>query len=163
MKLTKLLTLFILVLGSAFILAWCSTQTVSQWDLITVSYDSYLQDGKLIEEWKQIQFTVWMGETFPIFDKEVEWMKLLWVKEFTANTDEWYWVFKSSDKIQNITATVFNTIWQEPTVWEMIELWDMKGLVLEVWPVTVKIDFNWPETRETVEFKIKILEIQETE
>jgi FKBP-type peptidyl-prolyl cis-trans isomerase 2 len=157
----KTIILSLIMLSSLAIFTWCKTQTVSQWDLITVSYDSFLQDGKLIEEWKEIQFTVWIWETFPIFDKETEWMKLSESKNFIASAEEWYWVYHNINKVQNITATVFNTIWQEPTVWEMIELWDMKGLVLEVSPITIKIDFNWLETREPVEFRIKILEIQE--
>lgn len=155
----KTLILSLIMLSSLTIFTWCKTQTVSQWDQVTVTYDSYLQDGKLIEKWKQTKFTVWMGETFPIFDKKVEWMKLLWTKKFIANADEAYWIFRDTNKIQNITTTVFNTIWQKPTVWKMVELWDMKGLVLEVWPATIKIDFNWPETRESVEFKIKIVDI----
>ncbi len=163
MRLTKLLTLSILALSSAFILVGCGTQKVSQWDNITVSYDSYLQDGKLIEEWVQVSFVVWLWQTFPAFDKEVINMKLLQVKEFIANVEDGYGVYHDANKVQDITTTVFNMIWNEPQVWEMIELWDMKGLVLEVWPITLKIDFNEPQTREPVEFKIKILEINENE
>lgn len=158
----KLIT-SLLILSSLLIFTWCNTKQVATWDVVTVSYDSFLQDWKEIEKWIEKTFTVWIGEIFPVFDKEIIWMKLWETKSFVSNIEDWYGIYSDINKIQDITNTVFNTIWQEPTVWEIIELWDMKGLVLEVWPVTVKVDFNKPETREPVEFKVKVLKIEERE
>ena len=155
----KLLILPILLIW-LLILSWCNNKQISEWDNITVSYDSFLQDGKIIEEWKEISFTVWMWQTFPIFDTIVVWMKEWETKKFTATAQEWYKIYHDNAKIQNISKTVFNKIWKEPKTWEIISLWDMKWLILETWPITNKVDFNEPETRENVEFKIKILEIE---
>ena len=155
----KLLILPILLIW-LLILSWCNNKQISEWDNITVSYDSFLQDGKIIEEWKEISFTVWMWQTFPIFDTIVVWMKEWETKKFTATAQEWYKIYHDNAKIQNISKTVFNKIWKEPKTWEIISLWDMKWLILETWPITNKADFNEPETHEDVEFKIKILEIE---
>ncbi len=155
----KLLILPILLIW-LLILSWCNNKQISEWDNITVSYDSFLQDGKIIEEWKEISFTVWMWQTFPIFDTIVVWMKEWETKKFTATAQEWYKIYHDNAKIQNISKTVFNKIWKEPKTWEIISLWDMKWLILETWPITNKVDFNEPETHEDVEFKIKILEIE---
>jgi FKBP-type peptidyl-prolyl cis-trans isomerase 2 len=162
MKITKLLTLSILTLSSIFILAWCSNKAINQWDKVVVSYDSFLQDGKIVEEWKEITFTVWLWQTFPIFDTEVIDMQKWETKTFTASAKEWYSIYHNTNKVQNIATTVFNKIWSEPKVWETIELWDLQWLVLEVWPITDKIDFNNIETREPVEFKVKITDIVKT-
>ncbi len=156
----KLLILPILAI-SLLILSGCNSETVKEWDNITVSYDSFLQDGKIIEEWKKISFVVWMWQTFPIFDTAVIDMQEWETKEFTATAEEWYSIYHDNTKVQNISTTVFNKIGTEPKVWEMITLWDIKGLVLEVSPITVKVDFNEIQAREPVEFKIKILEIEE--
>jgi FKBP-type peptidyl-prolyl cis-trans isomerase 2 len=163
MKITKLLALSVLTLSSIFILAWCSTQKVAQWDTITVSYDSYLQNGKIISDWEEITFTVWLWQTFPIFDTVVVDMKKGDTKEFMATIEEWYGIYHDATKIQNITTTIFNKIWIEPQIWETIELWDLKGLILELGPITNKVDFNKIQTREPVEFKIEILDIEEIE
>lgn len=161
MKFNKLFALSILALSSILLLTWCNNKIVTQWDTITVSYDSFLQDGKIIANWEEVTFTVWLWQTFPIFDTTVVDMKKWEVKSFTANTEEWYWIYYDTTKVQDITTTVFNKIWTEPKVWETVELGDMKGLVLKVWPLTDKIDFNEPQTREPVEFKIKIVDIAE--
>jgi len=163
MKITKLLTLSVLALSSIFILTGCNTQTVVEWDTITVSYDSFLQDGKIIANWEEVTFIVWMGQTFPIFDTATIDMKKWETKEFTATVEEWYGIYHDANKVQDITTVVFNKIWSNPQVWETIELWDMKGLILEVWSITNKIDFNEIQTRETVEFKIEVINIAEVE
>jgi FKBP-type peptidyl-prolyl cis-trans isomerase 2 len=160
MKITKLLALSMLTLSSVFILTWCNTQKVVEWDTITVSYNSYLQDGKIITSWEEVTFTVWLWQTFPIFDTATINMKKWETKSFTATVEEWYGIYNDATKIQNITTTVFNKIWIKPQVWETIELWDLKGLVLELWPITNKVDFNEIQTREPVEFKIEIIDIQ---
>lgn len=162
MKITKLFTLSILALTSLFILSGCNTQTVAKWDTITVSYEAYLQDDKAITSWEDITFTVWMGETFPIFDTMTIGMKKWESKSFTATVEEWYGIYHDANKVQNISTTIFNKIWTKPQVWKTIELGDMKGLVLQVWPMTNKIDFNEPQTREPVKFKIKIVDIAKT-
>ncbi|HKL44240.1 MAG TPA: hypothetical protein VJ892_03100, partial [Candidatus Absconditabacterales bacterium] len=73
---------------------------------------------------------------------------------------EGYKIYHDNAKIQNISKTVFNKIGKKPKTGEIISLGDMKGLILETGPITNKVDFNEPETRENVEFKIKILEIE---
>lgn len=161
MKFTKLFTLSILALSSIFIFTGCNTQTITQWDTITVSYDSYLQDGKIIANWEEVTFVVWLGQTFPIFDTATIDMKKWETKELSASIVEGYGIYHEANKVQDITTVVFNKIWTKPQIWETIELWDMKGLVLEVWPITNKIDFNEAQTREPVEFKIKIIDIVE--
>jgi len=160
MKITKLFVVSILTLGSLFILAWCNTDQVQQWDTITVSYDSnLLKDATVIEQWVEKTFTVWMWETFPAFDKVVTGMKIWESKVFTASVEEWYGIYHDANKVQNITTAVFTKINTEPKVGEMIKLWKMEWLVLETWPITNKIDFNEIQTREPVEFKIKIIDI----
>lgn len=156
----KLLILPILAIW-LLMLSGCNNQKVAEWDTITVSYDSFLQDGKIVEDWKEISFTVWMWQTFPAFDSAVIEMKEWESKEFVATAEEWYKIYHDNTKVQDVSATVFNKLWTEPKVWEMIALWDMKGLVLEVTPITVKIDFNEIQAREPVTFKIKIKDIQE--
>ncbi|HKL44235.1 MAG TPA: FKBP-type peptidyl-prolyl cis-trans isomerase [Candidatus Absconditabacterales bacterium] len=155
----KLLILPILLIG-LLILSGCNNKQISEGDNITVSYDSFLQDGKIIEEGKEISFTVGMGQTFPIFDTIVVGMKEGETKKFTATAQEGYKIYHDNAKIQNISKTVFNKIGKEPKTGEIISLGDMKGLILETGPITNKVDFNEPETHEDVEFKIKILEIE---
>ena len=158
----KLLILPIMAI-SLLILTGCNSETVQQWDNITVSYDSFLQDGKIIEEWTEVSFIVWMWQTFPIFDTAVVDMQEWESKEFTATAEEWYSIYHDNTKVQNIASTVFNKIGSDPKVGEMIALWDLKGLVMEVSPITIKVDFNEIQAREPVKFKIKILEIKEDE
>jgi len=158
----KLLILPILAIG-LLILSWCGQEKVVEWDTITISYDSFLQDGKIIEDWVEISFVVWMWQTFPIFDTAVIDMQEWETKNFTATAEEGYSIYHDNNKVQNISTTVFNKIWTEPKIWEMISLWDMKGLVLEVWSITVKVDFNEIQAREPVDFKLKILDIEEDE
>ncbi len=159
----KTLITSLIILSSIFIFTGCSTQSVTQWDTITVSYDSYLQDGKIVEDWAEVTFIVWMWQTFPIFDTATIDMWIWETKEFTATVEEWYGIYHDANKVQDITTVVFNKIWSTPQVWETIELWDMKWLVLEVWPITNKIDFNESQTREPVEFKIEVVDIIEVE
>ena len=162
MKITKLFTIWLLSISSLFLLAWCNTKLVQQWNKITVSYDSnLLKDWSIVESWKNITFTVWMWQTFPIFDKQTIGMKIWESKVFTASVDQWYGIYHDTNKIQNITNTVFNKIWTNPKKWEIIKLWKMEWLVLETGLLTYKIDFNQPETREAVKFKIKVLDIAE--
>lgn len=154
----KLLTLSLLAIW-LLILSWCNKQTISEWDNITVSYSSYLENNKVIETWKEVSYTVGMWQTFPIFDTIVIWMKKWETKNFDATVKEAYEIYKDNNKIQDISTTVFNKIWNTPKVWEKVYLGDLEGTVLEVSPITTKVDFNEPQTRKDVKFKIKILEI----
>lgn len=155
----KLLILPILAIW-LLVISWCNNQKVSEWDNVTVSYDSFLQNGEIIEESEKVSFVVWMWQTFPIFDTAIIDMKKWETKKIVATAEEWYKIYHDNNKIQNISNTVFNKIWEKPKIWEMIAFWDMKGLVLETWLITTKVDFNDPKTREDAEFKIKVLEIQ---
>ena len=163
MKITKLFTVSILWLSSLFILAWCNTNQVQQWDTITVSYDStLLKDATSIEKWAKKTFTVWMWETFPAFDTELIDMKIWESKVFTASVEQWYGIYHDANKVQDITKAVFTKIGTEPRIWDMINLWKMEWLVLDTWAITYKIDFNEIQTREPVEFKVKITDIVKT-
>ncbi len=157
----KLLILPILAIW-LLIISWCNSEKASEWDKVTVIYDSFLQNGEIIEESEKVSFVIWMWQTFPFFDTELIWMKKWETKKILATSEEWYKIYHDNNKVQNISNTVFNKIWKKPTTWEIIALWDMKGLILETWPITTKIDFNEPQTREDVEFKIKVLEIEKT-
>lgn len=158
----KLFILPVLVL-SLLLLNWCDNQKIQTGDKVSLEYDSFLQDGKIIEDSIELTIVVWLWQSFPVFDKELIWMKEWSSKTIMANAEDAYGIYFDQSKVQDITTTVFSKIWKQPKVWETIELWDMKWLVLETGPITHKIDFNSPETREDVEFKIKVLDILEDE
>ncbi|HRX64017.1 MAG TPA: FKBP-type peptidyl-prolyl cis-trans isomerase [Candidatus Absconditabacterales bacterium] len=145
---------------SLLILSGCNKQTISEGDTVTVSYESYLQNGTEIEKDIKKEFVIGMGQTFPAFDTELIGMKRGETKEFVASAENGYGVYYEANKVQNITSTVFNKIGTEPKVGEEIELGNLKGLVLEVTPITVKVDFNEIQTREDIKFKVKILEVE---
>jgi len=157
----KLLILPILLLSWLFMLNGCTKSLeVAQWDKVTVSYDSFLQDWKIIDSAKELSFIIWMSQTFPAFDNELTGMKIWETKEFTATAEQWYGIYHENNKVQEINPTVFTKIWTEPKVWGTISLGENKGLVLEVSPIWVTIDFNEAYTREEVSFIVKILDIQ---
>lgn len=157
----KLLILPILALITILLVSGCNKSLeVNQWDKITVSYDSFLQDWIIVETEKEVNFVVWMWQTFPAFDTELTGMKVWETKKFTATAKLWYGIYHENNKIQEINPTVFAKIGTEPKEWDTISLWENKGLVIEMSPIAIKIDFNKIETREPVEFMVKILDIQ---
>lgn len=157
----KLLILPILLLSTVLLSTWCGKNLeITQWDKVTVSYDSFSQDWVIVESWEEISFVIWMLQTFPAFDTELTGMKKWETKEFTATAEQWYGINHENNKIQEINPTVFTKIWTEPKVWEMISLWENKGLVLDISSTAIKIDFNKTYTREPVSFVVKILEIE---
>jgi len=161
----KLAILSILALCSTVLFAWCKKtekiKTIQEWDTVTISYDSYLLDWEIIEENTTQIITIWENNSFPIFDTELIGLKSGDTKEFTTNDPkEWYGIAYEDFKIQKISATIINTIGADPKVWEQINLWSLNGVILEVSPVDVTIDFNDRQTRENVEFHVKVLNIE---
>lgn len=161
----KFAILSILALGSTILLAGCKKTeeivSIQEWDVVTISYDSYLLDWEIIEENSIQTITIWKNESFPIFDKELIWLKSWDSKEFTtSNPNEWYGISYDDLKIQEISPTIINIIWSDPKVGEQINLWSLNWVILEVTPVAIKIDFNEKYTRENVEFHITVLDIQ---
>ncbi len=157
----KLLILTVLLFSITLVLNWCSKKIeIMEWDKVTVSYDSFSQDGKIIEEKQEITFVVWLQQTFPAFEKELVWMRLWETKEFNATAEDGYAIKHENNKIQEINPTVFSNIGTNPIIWEQISLGKMNGLVLDVSTTAVRIDFNEPYTRESAEFNVKVLEIE---
>ena len=161
----KLAILSILALCSTVLFTWCKKteeiKTIQEWDTVTINYDSYLLDWEIIEENSIQTIKIWNNDSFPIFDTELIWLKSWDTKEFTTNDPkEWYGIAYDDLKIQKIPATVINTIWADPKIWEQINLWSLNWVILEVSPVDVTIDFNDRQTRENVEFKVTVLNIQ---
>jgi len=157
----KLLILPILMTALILLLTWCSKKLdVNQSDKVTVSYDSFSQDWKIIEEKQETTFVLWLEQTFPAFDKELIWMKKWETKEFTATAEDGYAIKHQNNKIQELNPTIFTNINTEPVIWEIISLGNMKWLVLDISPTAVKIDFNETYTREPATFNVKILEIE---
>jgi len=157
----KLLILPILLLSWLFMLNGCTKSLeITQWDNVTVSYDSFLQDWKIIDSAKELNFVIWMFQTFPAFDIELTGMKIWETKEFTATAEQWYGIYHKNNKVQEINPTVFTKIGTEPKIGDTISLGKNKGLVLEASPIKVMVDFNEIQTRETVSFIVKILDIQ---
>lgn len=135
---------------------------VENWDKVTITYNSYLLDWEIIEEDQSETITIWLKESFPIFDTELLWLKANDEKTFTTrNPSEWYGIYYNELKVQEISSTVINTIWTEPKVWDQINLGSLKWIILDVNPVNVTIDFNDRQTRENVEFHVTILAIEE--
>ena len=162
----KLAILWILALCSTILFTWCkkkeNAKTIQDWDTVTISYDSYLLDGEIIEEDTTQTITIWEYNSFPIFDTELIWLKSWDTKEFTTNEpNEWYWISHEDFKVQKISTSVISRIWTEPKVWEQINLWSLNWKILEVSPIDVTIDFNDRQTRENVEFHVTILAIEE--
>ncbi len=160
----KLLLLPILVLGLSTLLSWCKKQNIIEnWDKVTLNYDSYMQDWSILEQNITQTITVWRQDSFPIFDEQLLWLKVGESKTFTTNDpNEWYWIFHDELKVQDISTAVFSTIWTTPSVWEEINLWSLKWIILETTPTTIKIDFNDRQTRENVEFTITVLNIEKS-
>jgi len=162
----KFTILSMLALCSTLLITWCKKveeiQTIEKWDTVTISYDSYLLDGEIIEE-NSIQYiTIWEWNSFPIFDTELLWLKSWDTKTFTTNTpEEWYGINYDDLKIQKISTAVINTVWIEPKIWEQINLWDnFKWIILDASPINITVDFNDRQTRENVEFDVKIMSIE---
>ena len=161
----KLAILWILALCSTVLLTWCKKTkeiiTIQEWDTVTINYDSYLLDWEIIEKDKTETLTIWANNSFPIFDTELIGLKSWETKQFTtSDPKEWYGINYNELKIQKIPATVINTIWTNPKIWEEINLWSLNWIILEVSPIDVKIDFNDRQTRENVEFHVTILDIK---
>ncbi len=157
----KLIILTILLFSTTLVLNWCSKKMeITEWDKVTVSYDSFSQDWKIIEQKQETTFVIWLQQTFPAFEKELIWMKKWETKEFTATAEDGYAIKHENNKIQEINPTIFSNIGTNPTVWETISLGNMKWLVLDVSTTAVKIDFNEEYTREPATFNVKILEIE---
>lgn len=161
----NLAILSIITLCSTILLAWCKKTekalTTQEWDTVTIKYDSYLLDWEIIEENSIQTITIWENNSFPIFDTELIWLKSWDTKEFTTkDPKEWYGIAYENLKIQKISTTVINAIWTEPKVWEQINLWSLNGVILEISPVDVTIDFNDRQTRENVEFHVTVLNIE---
>lgn len=157
------------LLACTILLAWCHNKpnvqeqpiTTELWDTVTLTYDSYFQDGEIIEQWIEKTIILWFEELFPIFDTELLWMETWEEKTFmTKDPSQWYWIYYNSTKIQEISSSIINTIWLEPKVWEQVNLWWLKWVILEIYPASVKIDFNDKQTRENVEFHVTIKNIQ---
>ena len=162
----KLAILSILALCSTLLLAWCKktgwTKIIQEWDTVTISYDSYLLDWEIIEENTIQNITIWENNSFPIFDTELIGLKSGDTKEFTTkDPKEWYGIAYNNFKIQKISTSVIDTIWADPKIWEQINLWSLNGVILDISPVDVTIDFNDRQTRENVEFHVTILAIEE--
>jgi FKBP-type peptidyl-prolyl cis-trans isomerase 2 len=161
----KLTILSILALCSTLLLAWCKktgeTKIIQEWDTVTISYDSYLLDWEIIEENTIQNITIWENNSFPIFDTELIGLKSGDTKEFTTkDPKEWYGIAYNNFKIQKISTSVIDTIWADPKIWEQINLWSLNGVILEISPVDVTIDFNDRQTRENVEFHVTVLDIE---
>jgi len=134
---------------------------VEKRDRVTLTYDSYLQNWELLEQDVNQTIIIWRKDSFPAFDRELLGMKVWEKKEFTtSNPNDWYGMFYDDLKVQEISSTLVNTIGTTPKAWDQINLWGLKWMVLEVYPTTVKIDFNDVQTRENVEFHVKILSIE---
>lgn len=161
----KLAIFSIIALCSTVLLTWCKKteeiKTIQEWDTVTINYDSYLLDWEIIEESSIQTIIIWANNSFPIFDKELIWLKTWDTKEFTtSDPKEWYGIAYDDLKIQKISTTVINTIWTTPKVWESINLWSLNWVILEISPVDVTIDFNDRQTRENVEFHVTVLDIE---
>ena len=161
----QLTLLSVLALSSILLFSWCKKKqeipTIENRDKVTINYDSSLQDWEIIEQNQTITITVWQQDSFPILDTELLGLKVWDEKTFTTNNpNEWYWIFHNEIKVQDISPAVFNLIWTTPKAWEQVNLWSLNWIVLEVSPVTVKIDFNEKQTRENVEFHVTVLSIE---
>lgn len=165
----KLAILSVLALSTMLLLTWCKKNkgtviTVENWDKVTISYNSYLQDWEIIDEDVLETITIWQEESFKIFDTELLWLKVWDEKIFITNDpNEWYWIYHNDLKIQNISSTVINTIWAEPKIGEEINLWKLKWIIIDTTPTTTTIDFNDRQTRENVEFNITVLSIEKAQ
>lgn len=162
----KKLFSLLLVLGAVpcMFLSWCKKApeiVIEKRDKVTLTYDSYLQDWEMLEEGINKTIVIGRKDSFPVFDKELLGMKVWEQKDFTTkNPNEWYGIFYDDLKIQEISSTLVNTIGTMPKAWDQINLWGLKWVVLDVYPTTVKIDFNDRQTRENVQFHVKILSVE---
>lgn len=161
----KISILSILLLSSFLLLSWCKKKETiimtENWDLVTINYDSYLLDWELIDENKTETITLWQQDSFPIFDTELLGLKVWDEKSLITNEpNEWYWIYHNDLKVQSISSSVINRIWNEPKIWEPINLWSLKWIIIDITPTTTTIDFNNRETRENVEFNVIILSIE---
>lgn len=161
----KITLLSVILLSSFLLLSWCKKKEAiiitESWDLVTINYDSYLLDWELIDANKTETITLWQQNSFPIFDTELLGLKVWDEKSFITNEpNEWYWIYHNNLKVQNISSSVINTIWNEPRIWEQINLWSLKWIITDITPATTTIDFNNRETRENVEFDVTILSIE---
>lgn len=157
----KLLILSILIWSSLLLMTWCQKKSVAEtWDKVFVNYSSQNEIWEFIEQDKKTSFILWAWETFPIFDEKIVWMKELEEKEFYSEVESWYWIYNANNKIQNINKTVFESAWKEIKIWDIIELWWTKWLIIDTWEINIKIDLNEQHTREWCSFKVKLLKIE---
>jgi len=160
----KLFSIMLIGLLPCLLLSWCKKApdiAVEKRDKVTLTYDSYLQDWQVLEQDVNKTIVIWLKDSFPAFDKELLWMKVWENKVFTTNKpSDWYGIFYDELKIQEISSTIVNSIWTTPKVWDQINLWWLKWVILEVYPTTVRIDFNDRQTRENVEFHVTVLDIE---
>lgn len=160
----NLFSIMLIGLLPCLLLAWCKKApdvTVEKRDRVSLTYDSYLQDWEVLEQDVNKTIVIWWKDSFPAFDKELLWMKVWEKKVFTTSRpSDWYGIFYDELKIQEISSTIVNSIWTTPKVWDQINLWWLKWIILEVYPTTVRIDFNDRQTRENVEFHVKVLGIE---
>ena len=161
----KLIILSLVMLSSLLLLTWCKKKEkiiiTENWDKVTINYDSYLLDGEIIDENKIETIILWQKNSFPIFDTELLWLKTWEEKIFTTKTpNEWYWIYYNTLKVQTLPLTIINKIWTQPKIREQINLWSLNWIITEVSPIDVTIDFNDRQTRENVEFHVRIIDIE---
>ena len=163
----KVLTMALIGIISLTFMTGCKPKTqeqkitVSEWDFITISYSSTNLSWETIEDNTELSYIVWNGSAIKALNTEVIGMELWEKKIVEVDAENGYGAFHNSTKIQDISNTIFETIWVTPVVWEEFQLWkDLKWTILAVSPVTTTIDFNEKYTLEPAIFNIEIVNIQ---
>jgi len=157
----KLLSLILILGATVLILSACGKRLeITNWDRVTLMYDSFSKDGNIIEKNQKTILIVWLGQSFPAFEIELLWMKKWETKQFEATSENWYAIRHDNSKIQWIGPEIFHSLNIEPKEWEAVSLWTMDWIVIEVDTNNIIVDFNPNYTREDVSFKVKVLEVE---
>ncbi|HPC34423.1 MAG TPA: FKBP-type peptidyl-prolyl cis-trans isomerase [Candidatus Absconditabacterales bacterium] len=157
----RLLVLILSLVSVSLILSACGKKLeIATGDKVTLVYDSFSKDGKLIEKDEKVTLVVGLEQSFPAFEIELLGMKKGQSKKFSSTSKNAYAIKYDNSKVQGIDPEVFSSIDIEPQEGETISLGKMEGVVIQVSTGNVFVDFNPTYTREDVSFKIKVLEVK---
>lgn len=137
-----------------------TTITAQTGDTVKVEYTSSFQDWNILEDATVVQYTIWENEIMPIITKSILWQEEWFTTQVTASSWDAYGMYYDNENIQKISKSVFNENLTDLSIWANIKLSDdMEWVILDNSLNIITVDLNPRETKEPMDFEIKLLSI----
>ncbi len=163
----KFLSLCIVVSLSVFAIAWCAGKNgVKSWDQVSIAYTANFPDGKIFEQHTEqtpVIFTVGSGQVIQGLNDGIIGMSIGQTKTITIEPKQWYGSMYYANKIQKVSQLIFDKLSIKPENWTMQKLGNIEGIVKwtekdENGNILVLFDINPRQTRDTLKYKVTLLE-----